>query len=162
MIILLKSVQFMPIQLTAKTLSTHMPTRLLSLLTIIEQVILAESPAPSEGSWDNSRMVNYQSGLARLTLGGRHADNATRPLGTVFMQAFDLADGSFCLKANICWTDGPGIAEVIHAIYEKPGMDWDGEARQIAAKWLAGPPAAKLADDSSKLVESAEPLAAAG
>jgi hypothetical protein len=138
-----------------------MPTRLLSLLASIEKALLAETPAPAGGSWDNSRMVNYQSGLARLTLASRSDAGSPRPVGTIFLQSFDLADGSFCLKANICWTDGPGISEVVHAIYEKPGMDWDQEARQIAAKWIAGPSTPKL-QENPKLEESREPLAAAG
>jgi hypothetical protein len=133
-----------------------MPARLLSLLSDIESALLSQSPAPAEGAWDNSRMVNYQSGLARLTLGARSGENPARTLGTILLQAFDLADRSFCLKANLCWTDGTGTADVVHAFYEKPGMDWENEARQIAAKWAAGPAAA------AKLEESQEPLAAAG
>jgi hypothetical protein len=120
----------------------------------------AESPAPTEGAWETSRMINFQTGLARISLGARSDATTGRSLGSILLQAFDLADRSFCLKANLFWTDRQA-AEVVHALYEKPGLDWAGEARQIATKWLAGPPAAKL-EESSKLDESSEPLAATG
>jgi hypothetical protein len=137
-----------------------MPTRLLSLLSDIERALQTESPAPAEGPWEISRMINFQTGLARLSLSSRSAGPA-RLLGSILLQAFDLADRSFCLKANLFWTDGQGGFEVVHALYEKPGLDWVGEARQIAAKWLAGPPAAKL-EAGPKLEEAPEPLAATG
>ncbi len=138
-----------------------MPTRLLSLLSDIERALQAESPAPAEGAWEISRMINFQTGLARLSLSARSDGNATRSLGSILLQAFDLADRSFCLKANLFWADGQAGSEVVHALYEKPGLDWAGEARQIAAKWVAGPPAAKL-EASPKLEESPEPRAATG
>lgn len=144
-----------------RTNSTHMPTRILSLLSDIERLVLKESPVPTDGTWDNSRMVNYQSGLARLTLSVRSEANRTRHVGSILLQSFDLADRSFCLKANLFWTEGPGASEIVHALYEKPGMNWENEAREIATKWLAGPPAAKLEETATRLEESQEPLAVA-
>jgi hypothetical protein len=132
-----------------------MPSRILSLLTEIEGALHTEAPKHPRGAWANSRIVNYQSGLARLTLGAQCDAGPAQPLGSILIQAFALADHSFCLKANLSWAGGESGPEIVHALYDKPGVDWTGEARRIAAKWLAGPPAVKFE-------VSQEPIAAAG
>jgi hypothetical protein len=132
-----------------------MPFRILSFLTEIENALVVDSPAHPHGAWANSRIINYQSGLARLSLGARPDATTTRTLGSILLQAFDLADHSFCLKANLSWSDKEAGTEIVHALYDKPGVDWAGEARQIAAKWLSGPPMSKFED-------AQEPVAATG
>ena len=131
-----------------------MPSRNLSLLSEIEGALHAESPTHPRGAWANSRIINYQSGLARLTLGAQADSAPAQPLGSILLQAFDLADQSFCLKANLTWTDRESGPEIVHALYDKPGVDWTGEARRIAAKWLAGPPVAKF-DENQEVIAAA-------
>jgi hypothetical protein len=141
---------------TGQSITLPMPFRILSFLSEIENALQSEAPAHTLGPWSNGRIINYQSGLARLSLGVKaDATAPLRPLGSILLQAFDLADHSFCLKANISWTEKDAGSEIVHAIYDKPGVDWVGEARQIAAKWLAGPPAEKFED-------AQEPIAVAG
>ena len=133
-----------------------MHPRLLSFLCDIERALAADDPAPADGSWATSRTVNYHLGLARLTLGVRPAeDGPIGPRGTILLQSYQLADGSPCLKAALSWHGSNSGA--VHAIYAKPEVNWTGEARKIAAAWLAGPPTAAIAP----LAESTEPLAAA-
>ncbi|HVU15762.1 MAG TPA: hypothetical protein VHD32_02470 [Candidatus Didemnitutus sp.] len=117
-----------------------MHTRLLSFLTDVEKALAADDPAPSEGSWDNARTINYHLGLARLTLGVRLPAGSTEVRGTVLLQCYKLADGTPCLKAALTWTANP--ATVIRSIYSKPDVNWTSEARKIGAEWMAGPPAA--------------------
>lgn len=117
-----------------------MATRLLSLLSEIEQALRKESAANMGPTWDSLRTVNYKSGLARLTLTTPPdaVDEAAAPGGTIFLQSFLLADGSQCLKVNLGWT---GVtATSLIAIYAKPQVNWLSEARLIASSWLAGPP----------------------
>jgi hypothetical protein len=55
------------------------------------------------------------------------------------LQSYALADGTPCLKAKLGWTgreDG-----LVRPIYARPDVDWRREARQVAAEWMAGPPA---------------------
>jgi hypothetical protein len=133
-----------------------MHPRLLSFLCDLEHALAADDPAPAGGSWTASRAVNYHLGLARLTLGVRAADGATvEPRGTVLLQSYQLADGSTCLKAALSWHSSS--ASAVHAIYAKPEVNWSGEARKVAAAWLAGPPAHEVAP----LAENPEPLVAA-
>lgn len=107
--------------------------RLLSFLTEIERAIAADDPSPLGGSWENTRTVNYHEGLARLTLVAR-VGNRTQNLGAVLLQGFVLADGSRCLKAFLSWQQGG--APFVHAVYEKPDLDWSSQARSIASNWL--------------------------
>jgi len=109
--------------------------RLLSFLTDVEQSLGFDEPAPQGGRWNNTRMINYHQGIARLALASQQGPVSTT-LGTVLVQSFRLADGSTCLKASLKWKDNP--SEVIQAIYEKPETDWTAEARTIAAGWLNG------------------------
>lgn len=78
-------------------------------------------------------MVNFHHGLARLTLKPRTAGQG----GSVFLQAFALADGSQCLKASLNW-DGSENVPVV-SVYSTPTLNWKKEATRIATAWLAGP-----------------------
>lgn len=117
-----------------------MHTRLLSFLTDFQNALLADDPAPADGgTWECGRLVNYQLGLARLSLAVGLPSGGREDRGTVMLQSFALADGTPCLKAMLGWTgreDARG-----RSIYAKPDVDWRREARQAAAEWMAGPPA---------------------
>jgi hypothetical protein len=117
-----------------------MSNRLLSLLTEIERALLARDPAPDGGSWDTMRLINYNQGLARLTLAVRSPERVTVSRGSILLQNFTLADGSQCLKANLSWAGAEN--STVYAIYSKPQINWSLEASQIAAKWLDGQVAA--------------------
>jgi hypothetical protein len=77
--------------------------RLLSFLSDIERALVAESPAGSGSAWEANRMVNFHYGLARLTLTARTGSEGHCAGGTIFLQAFTLADGSVCLRASLNW-----------------------------------------------------------
>jgi len=109
--------------------------RLLSFLTDIERAIEAEDPAPLGGSWENVRTINYHQGVARLTLAARVGPRK-ESRGTILLQGFALADGTTCLKAFLSWK--PGNRESVHAVYEKPDLNWSSEARAIGSAWLNG------------------------
>ena len=117
-----------------------MATRLLSFLTDIEKALAKESAANMGPSWEGQRMVNYRTGLARLTLTPAPGSDASVAGGTLLVQSFNLADGSVCLKLVLGWT-GSDVTVPL-AVYAKPQVDWNRESRQIAATWLAGPPSA--------------------
>jgi hypothetical protein len=112
--------------------------RLLSFLTDIERALIAESPAVEGGAWTSTRMVNFHHGLARLTLQPRSTE-VPFPRGTIFLQAFTLADGSVCLKASLNWKGSDAFP--IMAVYSTPMLNWKLEASKIASAWLEGPPA---------------------
>lgn len=116
-----------------------MHSRLLSFLSDFERSLQADDPSPDDGTWQTSRAVNYRSGLARLQLGVRLPDQGLKERGSVLLQSYKLADGSACLKAQLGWAGSEPT--VIHSIFAKPGCDWKSEARRLAAKWMAGPPA---------------------
>ncbi len=116
-----------------------MHTRLLSFLSDFERAIAGDDPSPDEGSWQNTRAVNYLNGLARLQLGVVRPDKTFHVRGMVLLQSFRLADGSACLKAQFSWTGTECTA--VHSIFSKPGCNWKSEARRLAAQWMAGPPA---------------------
>jgi hypothetical protein len=120
-----------------------MSLRLTSVLSAIARAC-REEPAP-DGAWEMSRTINYPLGLARLKLATR-SGQAVHPMGSILLQAFTLADGSSCVKANLAWPDREDAAPVTHVIYSKPGTDWDAEARQIAARWLSPSPAPSLTE----------------
>jgi hypothetical protein len=113
-----------------------MSTRLLSFLNDIERALQAANAAMDGEAWETSRSVNYHSGLARLTLSARTDSHVLQPLGSVLLQAFHLADGSLCLKTFMNWTGSS--SEVIHAIYAKPGINWEVEGQRVAEFWLDG------------------------
>lgn len=113
-----------------------MSSRLLSLLTDIERALLANDPNPDGGSWDTLRLINFRQGLARLTLSVRSPSRVTSTAGSILLQSFTLADGTFCLKANLTWQGTEN--STVYAVYSKPETNWRVEAGQIADKWLDG------------------------
>lgn len=113
--------------------------RLLSFLSDIEKALLAESPAIDGGAWETNRMVNFHHGLARLTLAARPGNEHPTSAGTIFLQAFVLADGSLCLKASLNWKGSDAFPVI--AVYSTPSLNWKLEASRIAMAWLEGPPA---------------------
>lgn len=113
--------------------------RLLSFLTDIERAIRLEANADEGSVWNTARIVNFKSGLARLTLVSRDADSGM-PEGTILAQHFRLANGSVCLKASLNW-QGSDRGTIL-SVYETPTLNWKLEATRIASTWLAGPPAA--------------------
>ena len=112
--------------------------RLLSFITDIERAVRLEANAGDNEIWDSTRIVNFPAGLARLTLAAKDADSGM-PHGTVVIQHFRLANGSFCLKASLAW-QGSEATSVL-SVYETPNLNWKLEAGRIATDWLAGPPA---------------------
>jgi hypothetical protein len=113
-----------------------MSNRLLSLLTEIERALVASEPAPDGGKWDTLRLINFAQGLARLTIAVKSSARVTSARGSILLQAFTLADGSECLKTNLCWQGVDNTST--HAVYSQPQTDWSREAAQIAAKWREG------------------------
>lgn len=137
--------------------------RLLSFLSDIERALIAESPVIEGGAWETSRMMNFHHGLARLTLTPRPGAEEISPGGTIFLQAFVLADGSLCLKANLNWKGSDAFPVI--SVYSTPTLNWKLEASRIAATWLEGPPAMATITNadlhsSSSAMESLRPLAA--
>ena len=116
-----------------------MHTRLISFFTDIECSLAADDPAPSAGTWETTRSVNYNQGLARLLLGVRLPDGKLESRGSIMLQSYQMADDSTCLKAVLAWTGSDN--KTSHSIYAKPEMSWTSEARKVAAEWMAGPPA---------------------
>lgn len=132
--------------------------RLLSFLSDIERAIRMEANADEGAIWDTARIVNFKTGLARLTLTCREPDSGM-PAGTVLIQHFGLANGSFCLKANLSWQDSDHSVSL--SVYETPVLNWKLEASQIATAWMAGPPATATAETSGE-AQSPERAAALG
>lgn len=118
-----------------------MHSRLLSFLSDFERALQADDPAPDDGSWETTRTVNYHLGLARLTLAVKSAAGLT-PRGSILLQAYQLADGTPCLKAAMSWHGSENSG--VRAIYSKPDLNWTSEARKVAAEWMAGPPTGVL------------------
>ena len=127
--------------------------RLLSFLSEIEKALIAESPMIDGGAWEASRMVNFHQGLARLTLVARAGNDL--PGGAIFVQAFQLGDGSQSLKASLSW-QGRDVLPVL-CVYSTPRLNWKLEASRIASAWLEGPGAAVVVTDRD---EERKPLAA--
>ncbi|MEO5959541.1 MAG: hypothetical protein ABIZ49_08090 [Opitutaceae bacterium] len=113
--------------------------RLLSFLSDIERALVAESPVVEGGAWESSRMINFHHGLARLSLSPRPAADLPMPGGSIFLQAFALADGSLCLKASLSWKGSEALSVI--AVYSTPTLNWKLEASRIASTWMEGPPA---------------------
>lgn len=126
-------------QVFSVVLSPVMHTRLLSFLSDLECSLAADDPAPSDGSWETTRTVNYNQGLARLVLGVRLPDGKLESRGNVMLQSFLMADETTCLKAVLSWTGSE--SKITKSIYAKPETSWVSEARKVAAEWMAGPPA---------------------
>jgi hypothetical protein len=138
-----------------------MAIRLSSFLAHVERGLSANDPVLKGGSWDTSRTLNYNIGLGRLALSVRPGQNLAEPLGSILVQAFDLADGSTCLKVSLSWAGREDASDCARSIFEKSSVDWDAEASQVAASWLAGPPA-KAEIAKLLIAEPAEALAAVG
>jgi len=130
--------------------------RLLSFLTDVERAIRLEANAGDDAIWESSRIVNFKTGLGRLTLNLREPDSAL-PAGTVLLQYFALANGSFCLKATLNW-EGSSAGTML-SVYDTPTLNWKLEAGRVASAWLAGPPA--VATVSAPALEE-ERIAAVG
>jgi hypothetical protein len=128
-----------------------MQYHLLSLLTEIENAIRAVQAATGGASMDASRMVNFQTGLARLSLKMKTAaDFETR--GHVQLQHFHLSDGRTCVKVHLSWT-GSDARRTID-LFTLPNRNWSGEAQRVAEIWLDGLSSAKVTEST--------PLAATG
>lgn len=119
--------------------------RLLSFFNDIERTLLADDPEPDSGVWHNTRMVNVPAGLARLNLASGPAEGPPQPKGAIQLQAHNLADGTFCLKARLSWRGSDNT--VTKSVFTKPGINWRLAAAEIAATWMAGAPAS-LADSA--------------
>lgn len=132
--------------------------RLLSFLSDIERALIAESPVVEGGAWESARMVNFAHGLARLSLTPRPAADLPFPAGTIFLQAFTLADGSLCLKASLNWKGSDAFP--VMAVYSTPTLNWKLEASRIASAWLEGPPAMATTTSIEEGHEQLSPLTA--
>jgi len=139
---------------------TLMSTRLLSFLTSIEHALSQETGTAPVVKWSSQRSVNFKDGLARVIL-TPPADAADPSLGgAILLYSFLLSDGSLTLKAVLSWDRSPATVRV--SLHAKPTVDWKAEARQIAAAWLAGPPAAATIEAGPSVVQgSANPLKSA-
>jgi hypothetical protein len=113
--------------------------RLLCFLSDIERALAADDPSPGDGSWENARTVNYSQAIARVLLNARLPAGTLEARGAITVQAYTLADGTACLKANLTWAGS--TAETVRSIYTKPGTNWTSEARRLAALWMGGAPA---------------------
>ncbi len=129
--------------------------RLLSFLSEIEKALIAESPVVDGGAWESSRMVNFHHGLARLTLVPRAGNDF--PGGAIFVQSFELSDGSLSLKASLSW-QGSDCFPII-SVYSTPRLNWKLQASRIASTWLEGP---QVTVTTGTFTEERESLAAVG
>ncbi len=116
--------------------------RLLSFISEIERALLAESPVVEGGAWESTRMVNFHSHLARLSLVARPTAELPIAGGGIFLQSFALADGSLCLKATLTWRDSE--AQTVIPVYDVPGLNWKLAASRIAGAFLEGPASATI------------------
>ncbi len=121
--------------------------RLLSFLSDIERALTAESPVIDGGAWETSRMINFHHGLARLTVRPRPGAEDLSPGGTIFLQAFALADGSLCLKSSLNWKGSDTLSVI--SVYSTPATNWKLESSRIASAWLSGPPALATVTESN-------------
>jgi hypothetical protein len=130
--------------------------RLLSFLSEIEQALLLEANATDSPPWETSRMVNFQAGIARLTLSG--GDELGLPQGVIVVQRYWLADNSFCLKAQLQWLGSEAVRTL--SVFEVPLLSWKLAASRVATDWLAGPPAEAV--PATEPANAFPPLAATG
>ena len=114
--------------------------RLLSFLSEIERALVTGRPdSNGMADWESTRMVNFQQGLARLSINPK--DDRSGRSGNIFLQAFTLANGSQCLKASLNWNGSDAVAMI--AVYSTPTLNWRNEAARIALEWSNGPQAAE-------------------
>jgi hypothetical protein len=104
--------------------------RLLSFLSDIERSICLEANATEGAVWDSSRIVNFKTGLGRLTLTLREPDSGL-PQGTVLLQHFAMADGSFCLKASLKW-EGSDFAKAVLSAQPPPAPALSAVRERVA------------------------------
>lgn len=114
--------------------------QLLSFLSEIGDALTKQSISDMGPTWDITRMVNYHHGLGRMNLTAPAGADDTQMRGAIFIQTYNLADGSLCLKANLSWQGSERFSTI--TVYSKPGLKWRTATAQIASSWLAGPPAA--------------------
>jgi hypothetical protein len=81
-------------------------------------------------------MVNFHTGLARLTLRA-HTATRSKPRGQLQMQHFNLADGRSCVKIHLSWAGSDSHCTI--EIYTLPGLDWRVQVNRVAEAWLDGP-----------------------
>ncbi|MGH7957353.1 MAG: hypothetical protein ACREH8_10110 [Opitutaceae bacterium] len=129
--------------------------RLLSFLSAIERALVAGPNGTAGGAWETSRMMNFQHGLARLTIKPLANSEQATTGGTIFLQTFALPDGTLCLKGSLGWNGSDAIPVI--AVYSTPGLNWRIEAARIAEAWLKGPPMHSMAPNREELA----PLVAA-
>jgi hypothetical protein len=119
-----------------------MTHRLLSLLSQIEDS-LRQSDPDTIRLLQSTRSVNYQKGLARLSL---QSTDGT-PWGSATVQGYRLANGETCLKLALTC----GMSEVSKpvSLFPREHHDWVNEARKIAVMWLEEAQAVQaLAEDN--------------
>lgn len=117
--------------------------RLLSFISEIEKVLVANSPTADGPGWATLRVVNFGCRLARLSLVARASGGIPAAGAALVVQALQLADGTRCLKATIDWPEGARSRSFL--LYGHPEIDWPGEAARLAAVMLDGPaPAASV------------------
>lgn len=133
--------------------------RLLSFISDVERALIAESPVVDGGAWETSRIVNFHHGLARLTLTARPGVDLPVTAGTIFVQAFVLADGSLCLKASLNWKGSDSFPVI--SVYSTPSLNWKLEASRVAMAWMEGPPAAATITNADMAPQGLQPLVAA-
>ena len=73
-------------------------------------------------------MVNYGHNLARMAIAPAGESQGTR--GMIFLQSFELGDGSACLKASVNWEGSESLP--ITTSYARRETDWRQEASRIA------------------------------
>jgi hypothetical protein len=124
-----------------------MATSLLALLNEVEEALVQKSARQLGLSWDVSRIVNTQHGLARLTMTPRPNTGAAQSnagaaqlRGAIFLQHRVLAEGDISLKVSFSWHGSDAFPSIL--VDAKPLVEWKTEAVRIAALWLAGPDAA--------------------
>lgn len=116
--------------------------QILSFLSEIGDALNKQSVSDMGPTWDIARIVNYHEGLGRMTLTPPAGADETQWRGVIFLQTYELADGSLCLKANLGWQGNERYSTI--TVYSKPGLNWRKETAQIASAWLAGPPVASV------------------
>lgn len=114
--------------------------QLLTFLSEIGDSLTKQSVADMGPTWEISRMVNYHQGLGRMVLTPPAGADESQMHGAIFLQTFQLADGSLCLKANLNWHGTEQVSAI--TVFSKPGLNWRSATKQIATAWLAGPPTA--------------------
>lgn len=98
---------------------------------------MKEAIANMGPTWEASRMVSYHQSVARMTLTPSKDAADPAPGGSIFLQSFQLSDGTPCLKANLSWEGSTESTTV--AVYSKPELNWRAEAGRIASRWISGP-----------------------